>query len=39
MKIVLLGYMGVGKSTIGRELASKIQLPFIDLDDYIESKE
>ena len=31
--------MGSGKSTIGRNLASKIQLPFIDLDDYIKEKE
>ena len=39
MKIVLLGYMGCGKSTIGKYLASEMVLPFIDLDDYIESKE
>ena len=39
MKIVLLGYMASGKSTIGRILAEKMQIPFIDLDDYIEKKE
>ncbi len=39
MKIVLLGYMGCGKSTIGKYLAKKLYLPFIDLDDYIEEKE
>ena len=39
MKIVLLGYMGSGKSTIGRNLANEIQLPFVDLDDYIREKE
>lgn len=39
MKIVLLGYMASGKSTIGKILAEKIQLPFIDLDAFIEEKE
>ena len=37
MKIVLLGYMGSGKSTVGKLLAEKLELPFIDLDDYIEN--
>ncbi len=39
MKIVLSGYMGSGKSTIGRLLAKKKNIPFIDLDTYIEDKE
>ena len=39
MNIILLGYMASGKSTIGRLLASSINFEFIDLDDYIESKE
>jgi len=39
MKIVLLGYMGCGKSTIGKQLAIETSLPFIDLDTYIETKE
>ncbi len=39
MKIVLIGYMGSGKSTIGQNLALKKQLPFVDLDSYIEIKE
>ncbi|CAM1344035.1 shikimate kinase [Tenacibaculum amylolyticum] len=38
MKIILLGYMASGKSTIGKELASKLNLKFIDLDDYIETQ-
>ncbi len=38
MKIVLLGYMGSGKSTVGRQLAQKLSLPFLDLDAYIEEK-
>lgn len=37
MKIVLLGYMGSGKSTVGNKLADKLELKFIDLDAYIES--
>ncbi|MFY0630993.1 MAG: shikimate kinase [Flavobacteriaceae bacterium] len=39
MKIVLIGYMGSGKTTIGKHLAKKSYLPFFDLDSYIESKE
>tara|TARA_B110000091_G_C13659210_1_gene408807 strand:+ start:86 stop:604 length:519 start_codon:yes stop_codon:yes gene_type:complete len=39
MKIVLLGYMASGKSTIGTLLSKQLSMPFIDLDTYIESKE
>ena len=39
MVIVLLGYMGSGKSTIGKILAKKLNYTFIDLDDYIVEKE
>lgn len=39
MILILLGYMGSGKSTYGKLLSEKIQREFIDLDDYIESKE
>ncbi len=39
MKIVLLGYMGSGKSTIGSCLAKKLSYDFTDLDHYIENKE
>ena len=39
MKIILLGYMGSGKSTVAKELARALNLPFIDLDDYIIDKE
>jgi len=34
--IVLVGLMGVGKSTIGRRLAARLNLPFVDADDEIE---
>ena len=39
MKIVLLGYMGSGKSTIGRLLAKDLGICFLDLDLYIEESE
>ena len=39
MKIILLGYMGSGKTTIGKKLAKKVYTPFYDLDQYIESRE
>ena len=39
MKIVLLGYMASGKSSIGRRLSKKLSLRFLDLDDYIIEKE
>ncbi|MGB5464082.1 MAG: shikimate kinase [Aureibaculum sp.] len=39
MKIVLLGYMASGKSTIGKKLAKKLNLPFKDLDELISEKE
>lgn len=39
MKLFLVGFMGSGKSTFGRKLASRLHLPFYDLDTYIEEKE
>ncbi len=36
---VLIGYMGCGKTTAGRYLAGKLQLPFLDTDEWIEKKE
>ncbi|HTQ33648.1 MAG TPA: shikimate kinase [Stellaceae bacterium] len=35
--IVLVGLMGAGKTKIGRRLASRLNLPFFDSDDEIES--
>jgi shikimate kinase len=37
-KIILLGYMGCGKSTIAEKLSRLIHVPFVDLDKYIEAK-
>jgi shikimate kinase len=34
--VYLVGMPGSGKSTVGRELAGKLGVPFIDLDDEIE---
>ena len=37
--IILIGYMGAGKSTIGKILAEKKQIPFFDTDIGIEEKQ
>ena len=39
MKIYLVGFMGAGKTTIGRELAARVEAPFFDLDDLVEAAE
>ena len=39
MKVILLGYMASGKSTLVKYLAEKLELEAIDLDDYIVEKE
>lgn len=36
--IFLLGFMGSGKTSIGKKLARKLAVDFIDLDEYIEEK-
>jgi len=38
MRLFLLGFMGCGKSHSGQLLAEMFEVPFIDLDDYIENK-
>ena len=35
--IVLVGLMGVGKTTVGRRLAMRLRLPFVDADHEIEA--
>jgi len=37
-RIFLTGYMGVGKTTVGRDLAKKLNYSFIDTDDVIVNK-
>ena len=39
MNIILIGMMGSGKSTVGKELAKMLDLSFVDTDDLIESME
>ena len=39
MTIFLVGYMGSGKSTIGKKLAHNLKHDFIDLDQYIQEQE
>ncbi|MCI5753000.1 MAG: shikimate kinase [Oscillospiraceae bacterium] len=38
MTVFLCGFMGCGKSTVGRELAALMDKPFTDMDSYIEKK-
>jgi len=37
--IALVGFMGSGKTAVGKQLAKKCNLEFVDLDDLIEEKE
>ncbi len=39
MKIYIVGFMGAGKTTIGRELAARVEAPFFDLDELVEAAE
>lgn len=38
-RIILVGYMGAGKTTIGKCLSHLLNIPFYDLDWYIEEKQ
>ncbi|WP_316791389.1 shikimate kinase [Pedobacter frigoris] len=38
MKIFLIGFMGCGKSTLGKKLATKLGYDFIDLDQQLEKE-
>lgn len=38
MRIYLIGYMGCGKSTMGKRLSKHLGLQFIDMDHYIEKR-
>jgi shikimate kinase len=37
--VVLIGFMGAGKTTVGRALAKSLRWQFLDLDDVIEQRE
>ena len=37
-RIIIIGYMGAGKTTVGRALAAELGIEFYDLDWYIESR-
>ena len=39
MRLYLIGLPGVGKSTVGKELAKQLGYLYIDLDQYIEQQE
>ena len=39
MKLFLIGFMGSGKSHLGKELAKALNYDFIDLDAYLEQRE
>lgn len=37
-RIIIMGYMGSGKTTLGKALSKSLGMPFYDLDWYIESR-
>ena len=38
LNIILVGFMGVGKTTVGRALAQRLQWDFVDMDVELESR-
>jgi len=38
MNLVLTGFMGAGKTTVGREAARRLGRPFVDMDDVIAAR-
>lgn len=34
--IILIGFMGAGKTSVGKRYANEYQIPFLDTDEYIE---
>jgi shikimate kinase len=39
MNLVLIGYRGSGKSAVGRRLADRLKMTFVDTDDLIEERQ
>lgn len=39
LKVYLVGFMGSGKTSVGRELAFRLGTPFLDLDELVEAGE
>jgi len=37
-KIILIGFRGAGKTTVGKLLAERLNLPFLDLDDEVQRR-
>ena len=37
-RIIIIGYMGAGKTTVGKALSKELNIPFYGLDWYIESR-
>jgi shikimate kinase len=37
MNIMLIGYRGTGKTSVGKRLAERLQMPFYDTDDLVEA--
>ena len=38
VRVIIIGYMGAGKTTLGKALSKELGIPFYDLDWYIESR-
>ena len=36
MHLIFVGFMGSGKSTLGKRIANRIGKPFVDMDDRLE---
>ena len=37
-RVIFVGYMGAGKTTIGKALSDQLKMTFFDLDWYIEDR-
>jgi len=38
MKIILIGFMGAGKTAVAKKLSKKLDLPAVEMDDLILKK-